>query len=233
MKVGIGILLAFAGEVLVFSGLIMPSGAAQQATPGVEPVSVKTVALPKAYLGQEFRFQLEAQGGIPPMEWHLAEGSLPKGLALGADGILSGKPTESGEFHFVVTVSDSGQPAQQRNQELALRVVAPLLVEWSRYPKVAGQRIEGAVKISNQTGEDFDLTFITVAVNENGRATALGYQRFPLKKNTADQEIPFGENLPRGLYEVNVDVVAEVAAANTIHRAHLVTKEKLQVLGAP
>ena len=31
-----------------------------------------------------------------------------------------------------------------------------------------------------------------VAVNENGRATALGYQRFTLQKNAADLEIPFG-----------------------------------------
>ena len=45
-------------------------------------------------------------------------------------------------------------------------------------------------------------------------------------------EIPFGENLPHGTYEVNVDAVAEVAATNTIHRARLVAN-KLDVQQGP
>jgi len=39
---------------------------------------------------------------------------------------------------------------------------------------------------------------------------------------------PFGETLPYGPYQVNVDVVAEVAATNTIHGAHLTTADKLR-----
>jgi len=167
------------------------------------------------------------------VEWRLASGSLPKGVALGMDGVLSGNPSESGDFHFIVTVSDSDHPAHQRNQELALRVLAPLLAQWSRYPKVVGQRVEGAVKVSNQTEQDLDLTAIVLAVNETGRATALGYQHFTLKKNTADVDIPFGDNLPQGAYTVNVDVVGEAPATNTIRRTRLVTGEKLQVQTGP
>ena len=88
------------------------------------------------------------------------------------------------------------------------------------------------MKVSNQTDDDFDLTFVAVAVNENGRATALGYQRFTLNKGTVDMEIPFGENLPHGTYEVNVDAVAEVAATNTIDRTRLVAN-KLDVQQGP
>ena len=87
--------------------------------------------------------------------------------------------------------------------------------------------------VSNQTEQDFDLTVIMVAVNETGRATAIGYQHFPLKKNTTSLEIPFGENLPQGTYEINVDAVAEVAATNSIYRARLVPKERFQVLQGP
>jgi len=72
-----------------------------------------------------------------------------------------------------------------------------------------------------------------LAVNEIGRATAVGYQHFTLKNNTADLEIPFGENLPRGSYDLNVDAVAEVPATNTIYRARLVPKEKLVVQQGP
>jgi hypothetical protein len=129
-----------------------------------------------------------------------------------------------------VTVSDNSRPPRQMDQELVLLVVTPLLVEWSRYPAITGQRVDGAVKISNQTGHDFDLTVIAVAVNESGRATAVGYQHFTLSKDTLDQEVPFGENLPPGSYELNVDVVGEVAEINTIYRARLVTRERLQVV---
>jgi hypothetical protein len=209
------------------------SSPAQQGAAMGGPLSVRTTSLPKGYLRQEYRFQLEAQGGISPLKWQFTGGSLPRGIALSEDGLLAGIPSEAGSFHFVVTVTDSGKPAQQQNQELDLQVVAPLLVAWSRDPKVAGKRVEGAVKVSNQTGQDFDLTVIVLAVSEKGRATAVGYQHFALKKNTIDLEIPFGENLPRGAYEVNVDVVAEVAATNTIYRARLVTGEKLRVQQGP
>ena len=93
--------------------------------------------------------------------------------------------------------------------------------------------MECAVKAFNQTEQDFDLTVIVLAVNEIGRAIAVGYQHFTLNKSTADLELAFGENLPRGTYEVHVDVVGEVAATNTIYRARLVTGEKLQVQQGP
>ena len=72
---------------------------------------------------------------MAPVKWEISTGALPRGLVLSADGILNGVPGESGVFRFVVTVTDSGNPPHQRNQELVLRVIAPLLVEWSRYPR--------------------------------------------------------------------------------------------------
>ena len=74
---------------------------------------------------------------------------------------------------------------------------------------------------------------IALAVNENGRATAVGYQHFTLKKDTDEFEIPFGENLPQGSYDLNVDAVGEVEATNTIFRARLAPSGKLQVVQGP
>jgi len=207
--------------------------AAQQGAAIGEPLSIQTTSLAKAFLRTPYRVQLEAKGGILPLKWTISNGALPPGLTLSDDGLLSGGPLEVGEYRFAVTVSDGGKPGQQRNQQLMLQVVAPLLVEWSRYPKINGQKVEGAIKVSNRTGLDFDFTVIMLAVNEIGRATAVGYQHFTLKRDTADFEIPFGENLPRGTYDLNVDAVAEVPATNTIYRARLVPKEKLVVQQGP
>jgi putative Ig domain-containing protein len=206
---------------------------AQQGAATGEPIVVRTTTLPKGYLKRPYETHLDASGGITPLNWEVTEGKLPAGISLTRDGMLGGAPTETGEFRFIVTISDSGKPIAQRNQQLVLTVVAPLLVQWGRYPKVAGQRLEGSITVANQTEQDFDLTVIMVAVNEDGRATAIGYQRIPLKKGSLGLEIPFGENLPHGAYELNVDAVAEVAATNSIYRARLVPNEKMQVLQGP
>jgi hypothetical protein len=206
---------------------------AQQGAATGEPLVVRTTSLPKAYLRQPYETRLEARGGITPLRWEITEGAAPAGIVLGRDGLLSGAATGTGEFKFTVTATDGGRPAVQRNQQLVLTVVAPLMAQWGRYPKVTGRRLEGSIIVSNQTEQDFDLTAIMMAVNETGRATAIGYQRFALKKSAAGVEIPFGENLPQGSYELNVDAVAEVAATNSIYRARLVPKERFQMLQGP
>jgi hypothetical protein len=206
---------------------------AQQGAATGEPLVVQTTSLPKGYLKQHYEFHLEAHGGITPLRWEITEGAAPAGIVLGRDGVLSGVPTETGEFRFTVTVTDGGRPAVQRNQQLTLTVVAPLMAQWGRYPKITGRRLEGSIIVSNQTEQDFDLTAIMMAVNETGRATAIGYQRIALKKGTSSLELPFGENLPQGSYELDVDAVAEVAATNSIYRARLVPKERFQMLQGP
>jgi hypothetical protein len=221
--------------LLLLSGLLVAHAIclAQQGAATGEPLVVRTTSLPKAYLKQQYETRLEAHGGITPLRWEITDGAAPAGIVVGRDGILSGTPTETGEFRFTVTVTDGGRPAAQRNQQLVLTVVAPLMAQWGRYPKITGRRLEGSIIVSNQTEQNFDLTVIMMAVNETGRATAIGYQRIALKKGTTSLELPFGENLPQGSYELNVDAVAEVAATNSIYRARLVPKERFQMLQGP
>jgi hypothetical protein len=206
---------------------------AQQGGAIGEPIVLQTPSLPKGFLRQPYHFKLEAQGGILPLKWEITAGAQPPGIDLSPDGTLTGAPTEVDSFHFVVTITDSGKPARERKKEFTFDVVSALLVEWSKKPRITGRRLEGAIKVSNQTEQDFDFTFIAVAVDPTGRATAVGYQHFTLKKDTDELEIPFGENLPFGTYDLSVDAVAEVAATNTIYRARLATPEKLQVTQGP
>ena len=206
--------------------------AAQQGGATGEPITVQTTSIPKGYVAQQYETALTAKGGITPLKWEVKEGSLPPGVSLHSEGVLVGVPSEAGEFSFTVTVKDSGRPAHEKEQKLVLVVVAPMFLQWGKYPTVNGRRAEGSVVVSNQTERDFDLTVIVVAVDENGRATALGYQHFPLKKNTSALEIPFGENLAHGSYQINVDAVGESGTA-TIYRARLAPKERLVVAEGP
>jgi len=209
--IAIGALLAHAQELAPVAGA---------------GVIVTTQDLPTAMLWMPYRSRLQASGGIQPYHWRLFSGSLPPGLMLAEDGELSGTPLEPGQFDFILQVTDSDSPPSQVRKKFTLYMEPPLTVEWSHTARVNGQRIDGSFKVSNRTGRDFDLTVIVLAVNDIGRATAIGYQHFPLKRNTRDQEIPFGDALSAGSYQVNVDVVAEEPISNRVLRARLVTEKE-------
>jgi hypothetical protein len=149
------------------------------------------------------------------------------------NGLLHGQPERTGEFQFTVSVRDGSQPPQAVQKEFLLRVRSALTLNWKNPARVNGNRIDGSVEVTNTTPDDMDLTFIVLAVPANGRATAIGYQRFVLKAGTRAKELPFGETLPHGGYVVHVDAVAEVAAKNLIYRNRLQTPSALQVTVGP
>src|SRR5579864_3689129 len=169
--------------------------------------------------------RLQASGGVPPYHWRVVNGTLPRGLKL-EDDKITGIPDESGNFQFALEVRDSNNPPAEAQKRVVLTVETAFSAEWDRKAQVNGQRIDGSVKVSNRTGRNFDLTFIVLAVNEIGRATAIGYQHFPLKSNTRDLPLPFGDNLSPGNYTVNVDLVAEEPIGRRIFRTRLVTPKQ-------
>jgi hypothetical protein len=198
-----------------------------QQPPATDSVSISTKELPKALLWEPYSDQLEASGGSGSYHWRVKSGSLPRTIRLSNHGELAGILNETGPFQFRALVTDDSNPAKRHEQEFALRAEIPLSMDWQRKAEVAGQRIDGSIKVSNRTGRNFDLTFIVLAVNDIGRATAIGYQHFPLKRDTRDMELPFGETLAPGNYTVNVDVVGEEPISNRIFRARLVTSESI------
>lgn len=208
--------------------LVAATGWAQ--SPGAAPLTITTKQLPPASLwspyGLEHRygFSLQAEGGVGPHHWRIDSGSLPHGMKLdGASGMISGTPDETGQFELSILVGDKIQSVKKK---YTLTVETPLTIGWDSKAMVNGNRIDGSIKVSNQTGRDLDLTFIVLAVNDIGRATAIGYQHFRLKQQTRDFELPFGNTLSPGNYVVNVDVVGEEPISNQIFRARLVTRKE-------
>ena len=208
--------------LLLTMGASALHGGAQQVRKPTS-LSVPNKALPKVLLWERYIARLQASGGTEPYHWRVVDSSLPRTLRLSDEGIISGGLNQAGEFQFTVLVRDNSTPPKQAKQRLMLKTETPLTAEWVRKAQVNDQRIDGSIKVSNRSGRDFDLTFVVLAVNDIGRATAIGYQRFPLKKNTMDMEIPFGETLSAGNYAVNVDVVGEEPISKNIFRARLVT----------
>lgn len=208
--------------------LLATTLAAQAGGPG--RVEFATKSLPTAKLGKRYELTFKLQGGRGPFGFRISKGKLPPGLHLQpALGMLMGVPTQSGVYKFTVSVQDeTAHTAMER--EFELEVAGPLLVEWIDRPVLSGNTISGSIKVTNfgTRQEPYDLTAIIVAVNEIGKAFALGYQHFPLEEDT-DQTIPFSSTLPNGSYIVHVDAIAEVAATNTIYRSRLQTPSPLVV----
>ena len=212
-------------SVNVLAALLIATSALAQQTQPPDDLTITTKDIPAAGLWDHYSARLEATGGIGPYSWHLVSGSLPRNLELRDFGLLEGVANEQGTFEIVVGATGHGG-TRSKPKKLTLTVEPPLTAVWSRKTQVSGQQIDGSIKVSNTTGRDFDLTFIVLAVNDIGRATAIGYQHFFLKKNTRDMELPFGGTPGAGNYVVNVDVVGEEPMSNRIFRARLVAPKQ-------
>jgi putative Ig domain-containing protein len=189
--------------------------------------------LPDTFPHALYDIQFHARGGVPTHHWRVEKGSLPPGIVLEDSGRLHGQAERAGEFQFTVSVRDGSQPPQAVQKGFTLRVKSALSLTWKTPAHVNGNRIEGSVEVANVTPDNMDLTFIVLAVAGNGRATAIGYQHFVLKRATVGMELPFGETLPHGSYVVHVDAVGEVAAKNLIYRDRMQTPVPLQVTVGP
>lgn len=86
------------------------------------PLSITTTSLPSATEGTGYSYTLSATGGTTPYSWTVVSGSLPSSITLQASGLLSGTPSEAGQFTFTVQVSDSSSPPETASQQFTLTV---------------------------------------------------------------------------------------------------------------
>jgi hypothetical protein len=63
--------------------------------------------LPSGTITQQYNYPLEATDGTPPYTWALSHGALPTSLTLAAGGSISGTPTATGVFLFILNLTDS------------------------------------------------------------------------------------------------------------------------------
>jgi hypothetical protein len=183
-----------------------------------------------AIVGRSFSFPLAATGGAAPYSWRLVDGQLPPGLKVQAHpGAISGVPATAGEYRFTVAVADSSAPRLQVQRVMTISVIAGLTIDWKQYPNVQGAILSGSVVVTNQTGQDFDLTVVVVAVNDIGRATTLGYQHFTLAGEQPSPVVPFSSSPGLGTYVVHADAIAHRPGSHHIYRARKQTSQPLPI----
>jgi len=106
-----------------------------------QPLIITTQSFPTAIAGRQYNVQLTATGGITPYHWRILEGKLPGGLQVSDSGVISGTPSEIGEFNVTLAVSDSSAPTNAVQKKFAIKSIAPMIVKWIESPQVRDQGI--------------------------------------------------------------------------------------------
>jgi hypothetical protein len=97
------------------------------------PISITTSTLPQGVVGTPYAVTLKSAGAEAGdvLTWKLFLGTLPPGIALSPEGVLSGTPTTSGSYYMLIQLLDT-QPSGQTvsaSRSLTLVVVAsPLAI---------------------------------------------------------------------------------------------------------
>ncbi len=89
----------------------------------VDPLLITTVNLPATAVGSVYAETVVVMGGTTPYTFSISAGALPDGLAIGADGAITGTVSAAARSQtFTVQVADSSSPQLTVTQELTISV---------------------------------------------------------------------------------------------------------------
>jgi hypothetical protein len=87
------------------------------------PLTITTASLPNPTAGSRYSEKILATGGKTPYTFSLTSGTLPFGLTLSPNGVISGTPTQPFQrVTFTVTVTDSSDPVQVASATFTITV---------------------------------------------------------------------------------------------------------------
>jgi hypothetical protein len=90
---------------------------------GAAPRLSAQISLPQGVVNQPYAAARLTYGGEPPYAARIV-GSLPSGLAVADDGVLTGTPTQAGDFAFSLIIRDSSLPPNEDRRSFRLRIRA-------------------------------------------------------------------------------------------------------------
>ena len=124
---------------------------------------IVTPVLADVLFGQPFSQTIETMFGVTPMAWSVAEGTLPPGVTLNYNGILSGTPSQAGEFAFTAQVTDNLNFTAQKEFTIKVLLTLPepkMTIFKSGTTSVPGRVTDYFILVEN-TGSVADTAFIT------------------------------------------------------------------------
>jgi hypothetical protein len=175
------------GEV---SGTIVPVWRAS--------LSVETSSLPAAAAGQSYETRLTGSGPVPPYTWSTSD-TLPPGLTLSPDGVISGTPSTVGTWRFDVTMRESTGSRFFAVRTLTLTVATVVVTSTSVPDAYLGGSY--STKLQRAGGGSFATwrvvsgalppgMTLTSGGSLSGRPTSLGTYRFAVTVTSGGKTSP-------------------------------------------
>lgn len=93
-------------------------------TPPCPSIALGPVTLAAAFQGTAYNQPLTATGGTVPYSFARTAGALPPGLSLSAAGVLSGTPTQPGNYSFTIAATDANGCVGTRAYTLGVGCIA-------------------------------------------------------------------------------------------------------------
>jgi len=146
----------------------------------VDPLVITTNSLGNGVVGSLYNNTLTSTGGLSPVTWSLASGTLPPGLTLQPNGTIKGTPTTTGTFAASFAATDSSSPTQTVQKTLTIQI-DPLLIniQWAPQPAntTVGQNVTGGVLIMDNQGAVIPGVLVTITIGNNpGQTNIPPYQ---------------------------------------------------------
>jgi len=196
----------------VLSCAIMAGCAGSIPKNGPSALNIAQFTINNGVIGISYKFLLVASGGVKPYTWTISDGTLPTGLTLTSDGVISGTPTQLGTFNFTAKVTDSQSPTQAYDTlKTSITINSVLSLTSSPLPTgLVGGSYSGTIQASNGL-PPYTYTLadpnnqplppglsITTTLDPNGgpavgtisgSPTTAGVYTFPVQVTDADSEV--------------------------------------------
>ncbi len=139
-----------AGQFTFTLRLTDSTGASTQRTYTLNVSSLSLIAgtLRSATFNTAYSQTLTAVGGTAPISFSVKSGMLPPGLSLSPTGVISGMPTNTGNWSFRVGVSDAGGQSYARSYSMFVNALTPQTLNISTGPGLSDISIGSVCMLS-------------------------------------------------------------------------------------
>jgi hypothetical protein len=97
----------------------------------VSPLMITTSTLPNGTVAKTYSATLTASEGTSPYSWSVSVGTLPPGLTLSTEGVISGTPATASTVSFTVLATDSAAPPQTAAKTLTITIQSQVTITTS------------------------------------------------------------------------------------------------------
>jgi len=148
---------------------------------GIAP-KISSNSLPDGVLDVAYNAQISAAGSRP-LTWSVSAGELPTGIELSSTGLLSGTPTEKGEFTFTITIQNSTNETDSK--EFTINIIDQPEILTTEITGYLGYYLSEKIELSNGSASSWSITSGTLPKGLSFSTSTGTVSGKPTKKTSA------------------------------------------------